>query len=219
MILQLYIRDGGLPYVETDLNKFIVEPWNFATALLFVLLAFYWFRKISWSPKNYSFLFFMVMLLLIGGIGGTIYHGFRYHQVFIMMDWLPIMLITFSASVYFFIRSWGKWWPPIILILLYIVLQSVLFSSGIPIQTAINVSYASMAILVLFPVIWYLIKTKFRNYWLVVSAIVLFGVALFFRWADKFAWFTMGTHFLWHIFGLIATYFMFKYVYFLNEKE
>jgi hemolysin III len=94
-----------------------------------------------------------------------------------------------------------------------------LFNSGIEIQTAINISYASMAVVVLFPVIWYLAGTAFRHGYLVLFAILSFSSALFFRWSDKFEWIEKGTHFLWHLFGVIAVHLMMKFLYLAEITE
>ncbi len=218
-LLQIRLRDGGQAYTETDLTRLIVEPWNFVTAVLFLILAVYWLNLVSKQIKEHGFLFAMLILLTIGGIGGSVYHGFRWHQTFLMMDWMPIMLITFSASVYYFIKAWGKWWPPVILILAYFFIQGFIFRSGIPIQTAINISYASMSLMVLLPILWYLSKTGFARWQFVAAALLSFALALFFRWSDKFAWFPMGTHFLWHIFGLVAVHIMLRFVYLSNQSK
>ncbi len=212
-LLNIPLRDGGQAYTETNLDRFVVEPWNFVTAAFFVAVAVFWFLKIRKEIPRFGFLFAMLILLLIGGVGGTIYHGFRWHRAFLMMDWMPIMIITFSASVYFFIKAWGKWWPPALVLVLFFFLQGWLFKSGLPIQTAINLNYASMAVVVLVPIGWYLVKTGFANGHLVGLALLAFGAALFFRWADKLAWFPMGTHFLWHVFGLVAVHLMLLFLY------
>ena len=219
IFIQVPLRDGGQSYTETNLHHIIVEPWNFVTALFFIVAAVYWIYKIRFRIKEFGFLFSMLILLLVGGIGGTIYHGFRLYRIFLMMDWMPIILITFSVSVYFFIKAWGKWWPPVLLFVIYFFVQGILFRSSIPIQTTINISYASMAIIVLFPLVWYLKKTEFRNYQFILAAIIFFTFALFFRWADKFDWLMMGTHFLWHIFGLIAANFIISFLYTLDHKK
>jgi hypothetical protein len=218
-LLQVELRDHGQAYTETDFSRFIVEPWNFVTALFFLFLAIYWLNIVRKNIRSHGFMFAMLILLTIGGIGGSIYHGFRYHQAFLMMDWMPIMLITFSASVYYFIRAWGKWWPPLILLLVYFFTQGLFFRSSLTIQTKINISYATMSLIVLFPIVWYLSKTGFIRYRFVLFALLSFVVALFFRWTDKFAWLPFGTHFLWHIFGLIAVHLMLKFVYLSNESS
>ena len=218
-LLQIRLRDGGMPYTETNLGRLVVEPWNFVTAVLFFILALYWLNVVRKDLKHHGFLFSMLILLTIGGIGGSVYHGFRLHRAFLMMDWMPIMLITFSASVYYFIKAWGKWWPPVFLIVAYFFTQGFLFQSGIPIQTAINISYASMSMIVLLPIIWYLSKSGFARWEFVAGALGSFGLALFFRWADKFAWIPMGTHFLWHIFGLVAVHLMLRFVFLSNQPK
>jgi len=214
---QTILRDGGQPYAETNLDRLIVEPWNFITAALFIVVALYWLFKVRKKIRKHGFLFSMIILLLIGSIGGTVYHGFRLHRVFLMMDWMPIMLITFAASVYFFIRSWGKWWPPVLFILGYFLLQGILFNSGIAIQTAINISYASMSVMILLPVLWYLSKTNWSHYRLVLFALIFFSLALFFRWADPFVLLPVGTHFLWHLWGLAAVHLMMRFVWLSKE--
>jgi hemolysin III len=217
--LNIPLRDGGHAYTETNLEKVIVEPWNFVTAALFVAVAVFWFLKIRKEISRFRFMFALLSLLLIGGVGGTIYHGFRWHRAFLMMDWMPIMLITFSASFYFFMKAWRKWWPAVILLMVFFFSQGALFNSGLPVQTAINVNYASMAVVVLFPIGWYLAKNGFRNGYLVGTALIFFGVALFFRWADTFAWLPMGTHFLWHVFGLLAVHLMLLFLFRVRRAE
>ena len=86
-------------------------------------------------------------------------------------------------------------------------------------QLFININYAILASLVLFPVLGYLIKTKFINGQWVGIALIAFILALTFRVADAWGWFSFGTHFLWHLFGAVAAYCMFMYIYLLNEKR
>jgi hypothetical protein len=107
----------------------------------------------------------------------------------------------------------------VILIIGYFIVQVLIFQSGMAIQAAINISYASMSAIVLFPVIWYLSKTGFKNVHLVLIALLLFCLALFFRWSDKFGWLPIGTHFLWHLFGLIAVHSMLRFLFLSEEAE
>jgi hypothetical protein len=207
------LRDGAQAYTETNPDRLIVEPFNFATSALFIVIAIYWFMKIRRVLPHHRFLCFMLIMLLTGGIGGTVYHGFRWHRIFLMMDWMPILIITISASVYFFIKVSGRWWLPVALVAVCFLFQAWLFNSNISIQTAININYAMMAAIVLLPVFIFLYKTDFRNVHLVAGAILSFGIALFFRWFDKFSPIDTGTHFLWHIFGLLAVHLMISYLY------
>lgn len=219
VLLNFLLRDGGQAYTETNLSRLIVEPWNFVTAAFFVILSVYWLLKVGKTARQHLFLYVMLWLLLVGSIGGTLYHGFRFHRLFLLMDWMPILLITFASSVWFFIRAWGRWGPPLLLVAAFFVFQAALFRSGVPIQVAINSSYASMAVLVLFPVGWFLRKSSWQNGLLVLLALAAFAAALFFRWADHLMWLPVGTHFLWHLFGLLAVHLMLRFVWLSYGKQ
>jgi len=93
-----------------------------------------------------------------------------------------------------------------------------LFSNG-DFQIFININYAFMAALVLFPVFGYLIKTEWKNGKWVGFALIAFIFALTFRIADKWDVFTIGTHFLWHTFGAVASFCMLNYIYLVNLKK
>lgn len=93
--------DGGSLYAETNLNHLFPEPLNAITSCFFLAIAFYWLFKLWGNFKSHPFLSYCLVLLFIGGIGGTTYHAFRLWRPFIMMDWLPIMLLCISAGVYF----------------------------------------------------------------------------------------------------------------------
>ncbi|RZK89460.1 MAG: hypothetical protein EOO98_10520, partial [Pedobacter sp.] len=150
---------------------------------------------------------------------GTVYHSLRQWSVFIMMDWLPIMLLCVSAGVYFLAQS-TRWYYAALMVLGYAALQ---FSvrNWLTAENAhlfININYAMMALLVLLPVLIYLIYTKWKAGKWVGYALLAFALALTFRIADKWEWLSFGTHFLWHSFGAIATYCMFNYIYLTQHK-
>src|SRR3954471_21330001 len=63
---------AGAPYPGT-----IAEPWNAATAFLFVLIVVYWVARLRGRLKRHSFLAVALPLLFVGGVGGTLYHGLR----------------------------------------------------------------------------------------------------------------------------------------------
>lgn len=210
--------DGGIIYTETNINNVFPEPLNAATSLLFLFLAVFWTFRLWGRTRQHTFLFYAVVLLYIGGIGGTIYHGLRRWSFFIVMDWLPIMLLCIAAGVYFLARL-TKWYFATALVVIYIAFQFYLrtIMEG-NIHLFININYAVMASLVLFPVLGYLIKTKFEDGIWVGLALLAFIFALTFRIADNWAWVSFGTHFLWHLFGAVAAYCMFQYIYLINNK-
>jgi hemolysin III len=206
--------DGGMLYKETDMAQLFPEPLNAITAILFLAIAIFWTVKIKSSFKEYPFLAYCLVLLYIGAIGGTVYHAFRQWPVFIMMDWMPIMLLCFSAGFYFLAQS-IKWYYAVVMVLVYLVLTLGLRNWILVDNPSlfINVNYGIMASFVLFSVLSYLIYTQWKAGKWVGFALLSFALALTFRIVDKWDWFSFGTHFLWHTFGAAATFCMFNYIY------
>lgn len=210
--------DGGMLYAETDMAQFFPEPLNAVTAVLFLVVAVFWTIKIKDSFKVYPFLTYCLILLYIGAIGGTVYHSFRKWPVFIIMDWMPIMLLCLSAAVYFLAES-TRWYYAVLTVVGYLTLMIVLRNYILTdnISLFINVNYGIMAFLVLLSVLSYLIYTKWKYGKWVGFAFFSFVFALTFRVADKWEWLSFGTHFLWHTFGTIAAFCMFNYIYLVQS--
>ena len=90
--------DGGPIYTETPAEiranqpypKLVAEPWNTATAFLFVVIVVFWVIRFRGRLKQYPFLAISLPILLVGGIGGTLYHGLRNWIGFFLMDVVPI---------------------------------------------------------------------------------------------------------------------------------
>ena len=217
MSLNVTPPDGGLPYTETNMEYIFPEPLNAITSIFFLFLAGYWTFKLKGQFRQHLFLSACVFLLYIGGIGGTIYHGLRQWSFFIMMDWLPIALICISAGVYFLAKI-TKWYFAIGVVFIYIGLTFYL-RHEIDANLFININYGILGTLVLFPVLAFLTYTRFKNGIWVGLGLFSFVVALFFRIADRWDWLDFGTHFLWHLFGAVAAWSMFHYIYLINEAE
>ena len=211
--------DGGTLYTETNIQNLFPEPLNALTSCFFLALAIYWTIKLIGNFKSHPFLSYCLVLLYIGGIGGTTYHAFRKWPIFIMMDWLPIMLLCISAGVYF-LAQLIKWYYAVMLIIFYVAFQFT-FRNMMKdnMQLFININYAMMAALVLLPVLGFLIKTRWRDGKWVGLALLAFTIALTFRIADKWEWLTTGTHFLWHTFGAVASALMFYYIYLTKTED
>lgn len=211
--------DGGIQYTETNMAQLFPEPLNAITAVLFLLIAIYWTIKLKGNFKANPFLTYCLVLLYIGGVGGSVYHLLRQWSFFIMMDWMPIMLLCISAGMYFLGQS-TRWYYAILMVFSYIALQFTIRNllSKQNANLFININYAIMALLVLAPVLIHLIYTKWKAGKWVGFAFLSFIFALTFRIADKWAWLPFGTHFLWHCFGALATYCMFNYIYLTQGK-
>jgi hypothetical protein len=212
--MQLLPADGGMLYTETNLNHSFPEPLNTITSGFFFVLALYWIFRLKGFSKQYVFLSIASWILLIGSTGGTLYHGLRIYPVFIMMDWLPISILCLLASVYFWIRFSGKWFVGVIALIAFVFIEFQVrkLMHGNNLQLGISLNYATMVLMILLPLVLLLIKMKGHHWPLIVSALISFGIALFFRVADSWVLLAVGTHFLWHTFGVIATGLMFVFL-------
>lgn len=212
-------QDGGMMYTETDLSQFFPEPLNAVTAVFFLVLAVFWTFKIKGNFAKFPFLTYCLVLLYVGAIGGTVYHSFRQWPIFIIMDWLPIMLLCLSASFYFVAQS-TRWFYAVIMVLAFVGISFALRNWILVHHTSlfININYAMMASFVLFSVLRYLIYTQWKAGKWVGFALLSFAFALVFRIADQWEWWNFGTHFLWHTFGAIATFCMFNYIKLTSDK-
>ncbi|MGI4021852.1 MAG: hypothetical protein ACRYFA_10135 [Janthinobacterium lividum] len=213
--------DGGMLYTETNLNNSFPEPLNTITSGFFFILALYWILRLKGFSKQYVFLSLASWILLIGSTGGTLYHGLRTYPVFIMMDWLPISILCLLASVYFWIKFSGKWFVGAIALIAFILIETQVrkLIHGNNLQLGISLNYAAMVLMILLPLVLLLIKMKGHNWQIIATALFSFGVALFFRIADSWNLLSVGTHFLWHTFGVIATVLMFIFLKRISEDQ
>jgi hypothetical protein len=213
------LADGGPVYTETDPSCLIAEPWNAASALLFLVLVLAWAVRLRGRYRRYPFLACCLPVLAVGGVGGTIYHAFRAARIFLVMDYLPIYVLGVAATIYLWVRVSPRLWHVLLVLGLSVLLQQLAWL--LPAHYAISVSYASLAVLILVPAVAVLVRTRFRDGGWVVLALACFGVGLFFRIAD--AWrpplLPMGTHWLWHLFGAATTAALIEYLYRLRNER
>jgi hypothetical protein len=225
--------DRGPRYTETPADPrapdapFIAEPWNAVTASLFVWIVAWWAWRLRGRFRQYPFLVCCMPILLAGGIGGTLYHGTRSSVAWFLLDVIPISVLGLAGALYMAFRFLGRrqlWLLPA-LVVVYLAIHRVLFSYTGPIssQLRINLSYASLAVLVLTPVALVLIRTRFRYGGWVVAGIISFAFAWIFRLVDRdpdmVAHLSMGTHWLWHTFGAITTALMVEYFYLVEGER
>lgn len=212
------ITDGGPVYTETDLHHLVAEPFNALSAVIFIFISAYWMWKLRKDFLQHTFLSIANVMLMVGGIGGSVYHAFRQSSAFLLMDWLPILLICLAASAFYFRKAAGSWRPALVTLVVCILIEAINFI-WTPVTIAVNVSYAVMGLMVLLPTLLILWRTGFQHGHWVAIALVAFVLALVFRLADTGSSWTMGTHFLWHVFGAVACHTMFLYTYRLYGVE
>ncbi len=225
--------DRGPRYTETPADPyapdapFIAEPWNAVTASFFIWIVVAWAWRLRGRYRDYPFLMCCMPILLAGGIGGTLYHATRVSVVYFLLDVIPISLLGLAGSIFMAFRYFGRrqlWILPVVVVF-YIVCNQILFSAVGPIssQLRINLSYASLAVLILTPVALVLIRTRFRHGGWVVAGVISFAIAWFFRLVDRdpdmVAHLRMGSHWLWHTFGAITTVLIVEYFYLVEGEK
>jgi hypothetical protein len=231
------LPDGGPIYKETPHDPAaltpgqIAEPWNTATAFLFVLIVLFWAVRLRNRYRHYLFVVTCLPILLAGGIGGTLYHMHRSRYAYFILDVIPIYLLGLAAAVYLVLRLGQKAskmriaWTVLGAVGASVFVNLVLFQglvgrSGNP-HWVVNLSYASLAAVILIPLFLVQLKTRFRQYGLVLAALACFAIAWFMRLADNsfYGDLPMGTHWLWHIFGALTTFALMEYFYRLESEN
>ena len=225
MLANAQLLDRGPRYTETPPDPyapdspFIAEPWNMVTASFFVLIVVVWLVRLRGRYRTFPFLMTCLPILFVGGVGGTLYHGLRTRQLYFFLDVIPIQVLALAGTVYLAFRLWrGSSWLYLAgAIGLSLGVNRLLFSLVAPQnrQLAINLNYAGLAVVVVFPMVFVLIRTRFRNLGLVVAALTSFAIAWFFRLVDQYmgVYLPMGSHWLWHTFGAISVALLIEFFY------
>jgi uncharacterized membrane protein len=219
-LLQL-LPDGGPIYTETDVNATIVEPYNTLSAVLFILMSVYWYGRLKGQFSMFPYLTSSLILLSIGGVGGVIYHAFRYSAYFLYMDWLPIMVLCIMTAMYFMYKVKNSWRYAFGYFLFVFVVDRIAWEL-IPEHNGnlrANVNYTILGLGVLIPTLWMLYRSNYQFWYYVAFAFLSFAFALFFRISDQWGILSIGTHFLWHTFGALAGNFMLLYIHRYNLQE
>jgi hypothetical protein len=220
------LPDGGPRYKETPPNPYVVpiaEPFNAVTASFFVLIVVFWFWRLWGRFGRFPFLTACMPILLAGGIGGTLYHAFRTQRIWFLMDVIPISVLGIAGAVYLAVRlgrSVGRWRVFAIavgLVAAYGIMNTVFFQLvRFPNRNlTVNLSYATLALILILPLLVVLVRTRFRHVGWVATALASFGIAWFCRLVDGGTYdpLRMGTHWLWHTFGAITTLAITEYFY------
>lgn len=218
-MLEVHIDDGPI-YCETVLGRFPVEPFNTVSNLLFLAVAIYWFlKKPTITNKDLRrYLDFAIPLLVIGYVGGTIYHATRSHVIWMLMDVTPIYFLAVMSAVYFW-RLLGMSGLKIALSILVIVGVPNLFLWTVfkNHSQRHTLGYITLVTPVLLPILIDQVRMGGKYFGAFLIPLIMVSLALFFRTIDSFefvkAHFAFGTHFLWHIFGALTCHYLVAYMY------
>jgi hypothetical protein len=214
------LPDGGPLYTETNLEHWIAEPLNAMTALPFLALAAYWLWRLRGRYHELPFLTGNLILLAVGGVGGTLYHAFRSSRLYFLMDVLPIGILALSLAVYFWLAVLPRRWLLFPVVLPFFLLHR-LAGQFLPPIFATGGFYVVLAVLVVLPLLLALRADGYRDARLVVLTIGLFAVGLLCRSVDPYAgpYLAVGTHFLWHAFAALSVAALTRYVVAFAERQ
>lgn len=214
------MSDGGPIYHETDLSHFIAEPWNAFSSLIILLPAVYFLWKLRGKYKENGFLiYFCSPLLIAGGLGSTLFHAFRAHKFFLILDIAPIAVLTMGLSIWFIYRLIPKWYYVTIIVVALFLLRGVIFTyfKG---SDAINIMYFYTGALIFIPGLLFVRKTKNCCLNLLLWSTFFLALSLFFRFYDDLdeQFLPMGTHWLWHVFSGAGALFLGYYLVGIKRK-
>lgn len=217
-------NDTGPIYQETIAGRIPIEPFNTYSNLIFLAIIIYFISKIYKQPKKHVFLWIAIPIIFVSWIGGTIFHATRSHQVWLVMDWLPIMIVCLAGIFYFIGKIRKLWWQRILIFLGVFLITSLPRFMDLPNNYRISVGYTFTGIAVLTPFFWYAYLQRWKNARFLIIGLLTFAVAISFRTLDyTLELLPMGTHWLWHICGGIAVFFLLYYIYkdniMLNEAD
>ena len=226
-VLNRVDSDHGPRYTETPRDPTApdapvpAEPWNTVTAAFFIVLVLAWLVRLRGRFRQFPFVTACLPILAVGAVGGTLYHATRTRFLYFLMDVVPISLLGAAASCYLSVRLGRNYGMKRVLFIaigivgVYAFTNFYLFRfirAEYPTIT-VNLSYAMLAVVILIPMLVTLIRTKFRHAWLVWAGLASFGIAWVCRLIDPSSPLPMGTHWLWHTFGCLATALLFEYFY------
>lgn len=206
-ILQQAMPDSGPVYRETDFSGLIVEPWNAYSSLSFLIPAFIFLYRLRGHFKQHMFLIaFCCPMLVLGGLGSTLFHAFRNSVWLLLMDVLPIVVLTLGVSIYMWWQVLSRKGMIVVVFLCFTAFLSVI-QYVLQGQDRISAGYFVRGTMLFLPCLLYLRKVKYRGLRSFVLTVVFFAVALLFRFIDnKVNILPMGTHFLWHLFCAAGAY-------------
>lgn len=210
-------HDRGPIYLETVMGRFPVEPWNTASNLLFLAIIIYWglrLRRHGIGP--YRFIAGALPVLLVGWVGGTIYHATRSANIWLFLDIGPIALLVIATAAFFWRRVGLAWfWIPLVVLGPSTLVMGGISALGLPRVMGPMVGYPMMALSLLLPVLWNLSREKWADMTLVLAALAVFALAVLSRTFDSRLsadLLPMGTHWLWHSLGAVAVQILITYI-------
>jgi hypothetical protein len=217
MLLQ--ILDRGPIYAETLTgHPPFFEPWNSISSLFIAGAGLLFFFKVRRGDKGAGFIYFCASMLLIGGLGSTLFHGLRTSYWLVFMDFMPIVIVSLAIGLVFWQKVLKSWLLASIVLIGLMAMRVVPYwqqdNLNITGQGLINISYFISGITIFLPCVIFLVQSRLYKSSYLFLAIGFMIAALVFRTIDKDVTdvLPMGTHFLWHVTSGIGAYYMGLYM-------
>jgi hemolysin III len=102
------VADFGPIYAETNLSRFPAEPWNTCSNVAFLTLLIYWAWRTRLALRQYPLIVGSLPVLLVGFIGGSLYNATRASSLWLILDFVPIFILTLSAAIWFWYKLIGN---------------------------------------------------------------------------------------------------------------
>jgi hypothetical protein len=211
------LADWGPRYTETPSGEppfslSVAEPWNTVSAALFIVLVLIWIGRVRGIFRQLPFFSCCLPILLVGGIGGTLFHATRASPIFFLLDIVPIYGLGLLVALFLWIRL-GPRLSYLLGMVACLGLLQIWGQWQLPTQWAVNLSYGSLALIVLLPLGLLLVRSRFRHAQWIYASLSFFVLAWVCRITDVLRPLPMGTHWLWHLFGAATTWTLGEYIY------
>jgi hemolysin III len=210
-------NDRGPIYKETDMTRLPVEPWSTFSNLIFLAVFIYFAVKTRFSYRKFPLMTIFLPILFCGWFGGTVYHATRSANIWLMMDYIPVMFLVLMASIYFWREVVGNWLLVFVFTLVPIISYRFIYEFiSLPHSISISIGYSVLALIVIIPLVLHCRHKNPQGWKLLIAALVSFIFAITCRIFDNngyVSFMPMGTHFLWHVFGGLCCFFMLCYIY------
>jgi hypothetical protein len=210
----MHPNDFGPIYTETitgiTAGRVPVEPWNTWSNVIFVALLIHIAARSRLNYRRYPLIVTALPILVVGIIGGTVYHATRSHFIWLFLDFMPILILTSAAALAYW-RDVMDSWPRAIATFLAVGVSGRALGTLLAPERSIQISlgYLSAALSILIPLTLLVRRAQWRGLLLLIGIILSFTTAVACRILDRGGTpsvLPMGTHFLWHIFGGISVW-------------
>lgn len=213
-------QDFGPLYVETDMSRWPVEPWNTWSNLAFLAIVVFFLWKTKFNYRRHPLVVLSMPILFIGFVGGSIYHATRSNSLWLILDFVPIFILTAAAAYQFWKMLLRSTINAIVAPLLLILAARFLaFSLELSRGLTISLSYGALGVVILAPAFALSARRNWLGIFPLTNASLAFISAVIFRTLDTLmvrnqlpTLLPMGTHFLWHLLGALSVFFLMLFV-------